>query len=141
MQQLLPALLFDRSNGSFSNTILEVGVDSTVGKSLFLSCAVVDECIVGETAIVCMIVIDADVVIGGELLECMFCLDGFVAAEVLHEMDIAEAREVVDEDGCCLVSLFGERSFELSDESRLCGDHLVDRDDLSWSGCLENLLA
>ena len=118
-----------------------MGVDSTVGKSLFLACAVVDECIVGKTAIVCMIVIDADVVVGSELLKCMFCLDGFVTAEVLHEMDIAEAREVVDEDGCCLVSLFGQRSLELGDESRLCGDHLVDRDDLSWSGCLENLFA
>ena len=52
MKQYFAPLLGDGSNGSFCNTILEMGVDATVGKSLFLCVAVIDEGIVCKSAVV-----------------------------------------------------------------------------------------
>ena len=42
--------------------------------------AVVDEGIVGEAAIVCMIVFNFDEVVGSELFECKLGLDGFITS-------------------------------------------------------------
>ena len=83
-----------------------MGVDTTVGKSLFLCIAVVDEGVVCKPAIVGVVVVNSDVVVCRKLFKCMFCLDCFVAAAVVHHVHVAEAGEMVHEDGGCLVSLF-----------------------------------
>ena len=106
MKQYFAPLLGDGSNGSFCNTILEMGVDATVSKSLFLCVAVVDEGVVCKSAVVCVIVVDSDVEICCQLLERMFGFDCLVAAAVVHHVHVAEAGEMVHEDGGCLVSLF-----------------------------------
>ena len=97
-----------------------MGVDITVGKSLFLCIAVVDEGVVCKPAIVGVVVVNSDVVVCRKLFECMFCLDCFVAAAIVHHVHVAEAREVVDEDGDCFVSLLCQQTLELSNESWLC---------------------
>ena len=79
--------------------------------------------------------------IGGELLEGLFCLDGLGAGGAGHEVNVSKAREVVDEDGGRLITLCCQFAFELGDKTWLHGDELVHGDNLFWSGCRENLLA
>ena len=59
--------------------LCEVGIDATIGESLLLGGAVVNEGIVGEVAIDCMVVLDIDKMVCPKLLESKFGLDGFIA--------------------------------------------------------------
>ncbi len=79
MEQLLSSILRDSSDGSFSQSVLEMGIDPTVGESLLPCGTVVDEGIVGEAAVVGVVVFNIDKMVGGELFECEFGLDGFIA--------------------------------------------------------------
>jgi hypothetical protein len=49
---LLSSTPHDVVDGSFCHTILEMGIDATVGESLLLLRAVVDKDIVGKAAVV-----------------------------------------------------------------------------------------
>ncbi len=77
MQEFLPPNLGDVSDGSFSQAILKMGIDPTVGELLLPLGAMVDECIVGEAIIVGMAVFDNDKMVGGKLFKSLFCLDCF----------------------------------------------------------------
>ncbi len=99
MQELHPSNFGDVSDGSFSQAVLEVGIDPTVGESLLPLGAVVDECIVGKASIVGMVVFLGDKMVGGELFESLFCLDCLIAGHACHHVDVAEAGEVVHKDG------------------------------------------
>ena len=79
MEQLLSSILHDSSDGSFSQSVLEMGIDPTIGESLLPCGAVVDEGIVGEAAVVGVVVLDGDKMVGGKLFECKFGVDGFIA--------------------------------------------------------------
>ena len=79
MQKLFSPYFGDVSDGSFSQAVLEVGIDPTVGESLLPLKAVADEHIVSEAAIVGMVVLDGDKMIGGKLFESLLCLDCFIA--------------------------------------------------------------
>ena len=125
MQELLPSNFSDISDGSFSQAVLEVGIDPTVGESLLPLGAMVDVRIVGEAAIVSVVVFNGDKMVGNELFESLLCLDCFIAGHVCHHVDVAEAGEVVNKNGCCLVALDGPLAFELGDTTWLCGNHLV----------------
>ncbi len=61
--------------------------------------------IVSKAAIVGMVVFDGDKMVGGALFESLLCLDCFIAGHVCHHVDVVEAGEVVNKDGCCLVAL------------------------------------
>ncbi len=104
MQELFPSYLSDISDGSFSQAVLEVGIDPTVGESLLPLGAMVDERIVGEASIVSVVVFNGDKMVGGELFESLLCLDCFIAGHAHHHVDVAEAEEVVDKNGCCLAA-------------------------------------
>ncbi len=56
-------------------------------------------------------------------------------------MDKAKAREVVHEDGHCLVSFLGEPSFQLHEETNMGRDHVVDGHSLPWLGCNKDLVS
>ena len=79
MEQLLPSAFSYVSDGSLCQSVLEVGIDPAIGESLLPFGAVVDEGIVGEAAIVGVVVFNVDVLVGGELFECEFGLDSFIA--------------------------------------------------------------
>ena len=96
MQELLPPNFGNVSDGSFSQAILEMGIDPTVGESLLLLGAMVDERIVGEASIVGMVVFNGDKMVGGKLFESLLCLDCFITGHVCHHVDVAEAGEVVN---------------------------------------------
>ena len=125
MQELLPSNFGDVSDGSFSQAILEVGIDPTIGESLLPLGAMVDERIVGEACAIGVVVFNGDKMVGSKLLESLLCLDCFIAGNACHHVDVAEAGEVVDKNGCCLVALDGQLAFELGDKAWLCGNHLV----------------
>ncbi len=80
----------------------------------------VDERIVGEASIVGVVVFNGDKMVGGKLFKSLLCLDCFIAGHVLHRVDVAGAREVVNKNGCCLVLLDGQRDFELGHKTWLC---------------------
>jgi hypothetical protein len=79
MKQLLPSVFRNSSDGSFSQSVLEMGINPTVGESLLPCGTVVDEGIVGEAAVVGVVVLNIDKMVGGELFEGEFGLDGFIA--------------------------------------------------------------
>ena len=79
MEQLLSSAFSDVPDGSLRQAVLEVGIDPTIGESLLPRGAVVNEGVVGEAAIVGVIMFDVDEMVGGELFECEFGLDGFIA--------------------------------------------------------------
>ena len=79
MEQLLSSAFSDVSDGSFCQSVLEVGIDPAIGELLLPLGTVVDEGVVGEAAIVGVIMLDVDKMVGGELFECEFGLDGFIA--------------------------------------------------------------
>jgi hypothetical protein len=56
----------------------------------------------------CNVMFDCDAMFSSKLLKCLFCFHHFDARQVLHEMDKAETREVVHEDGCGMVPLGGK---------------------------------
>ena len=87
-----------------------------------------------------MVVLDGDAVLGSEAFECQFCLDGLVRREVLHQMDVAEAGEMIHEDGGCAVTLASELSLHLSEETLLRRYHVVDAHAFSGFCCHEDLV-
>ena len=56
----------------------------------------------------------------GTLGSSLLCLDCFIAGHACHHVDIVEAGEVVNKDGCCLVALNGQLAFELGNKTSLC---------------------
>ncbi len=56
----------------FSNSILEMGVDTTGGETLTAVVAGLLKSVVIEVSIVAMLVLDVDAVLGGECLKCAF---------------------------------------------------------------------
>ena len=91
MQQHRPSCLSDVSVGSLSDAILEVSVDATEAKCLLLLLARCFECVVGKSAIVCMICFDAYAVIACKSLEGSLGINCFLRSEVSHQMDIAQS--------------------------------------------------
>ena len=91
MQKLFSSYLGDISDGSFSQTVLEVGIDNTVGESLLPLGAMVDECIVGKVAIVDMVVFNGDKMGHRKLFKSLLFLDCFIAGHAVHHVDVAEA--------------------------------------------------
>jgi hypothetical protein len=57
---LISSAFGDVTDGSLSQTILEVSVYATIGESLFPGGAVVDEGVFGKLDVVCMVVFNVD---------------------------------------------------------------------------------
>jgi hypothetical protein len=111
--------LRDVSDGSFSNAVLEMGVDAAVTYCLLMLLAVLLECVVGESAVVCMIVLDGNAMVCCESLERLLSFDGLLRRHACHEMNVTQSRVVIDEDGGCGVPLGSEAAFELGYEAHL----------------------
>jgi hypothetical protein len=79
MEQLLPSASSNVSDGSLCQSVLEVGIDPTIGESLLPLRAVVNEGVVGEASVVCMVVFNIYEMVCRELFESEFGLDGFIA--------------------------------------------------------------
>jgi hypothetical protein len=69
MKQLFPSTFGDVSDGSFGQAIMEVSAYATIGESLLPGGAMVDEDVVCKLAVVCIVVLDLDEVVGGELFK------------------------------------------------------------------------
>jgi hypothetical protein len=78
MQQHRASRLRDVSDGSFSNAILEVGVDAAVRNCLLVLFAMILEGVVCESAVVCVIVLDGHAVICCESLESPLGMNCFL---------------------------------------------------------------
>ncbi len=111
MQDLLLGALREVPDGTLGDSILEMHIDPAEGELLLVLVACLLECIVCKLTIVAMVVCDGYAVLGGESLECFLCFYRFVGQQVLHQMDVSKAGEMVDEDGCGTVPLGGEFAF------------------------------
>ncbi len=118
-----------------------MGVDAAEGELLVALLAGLLEVVVGKAAIVAMVVADGDAMLGSELLKRSLGLDLFFRTQILHEMDKAKVREVVQEDGRCLVSFLGEPSFQLRKETNMGRDHVVNGHALPRLGCDKDLVS
>ena len=79
MKKLLSGLLLDISDGSFSNPILEVSIDSIICDVLSVLIIVGLEGILGKLFIVTMVLLDSDTLLGSPAFEGNFgfhCLLG-----------------------------------------------------------------
>ena len=72
-----------------------------------------------------MVVFNGYEMVGRKLFKSLFCLDSFIVGGACHHVNVAEAGEVVNKDGGCLVALGGEHAFELGHKTWLCRNHLV----------------
>ena len=104
MKQLLPCMVLEVPCGPLSNAILKMGIDIAVADVLIVGFTMVNECVVSKLAIVCMVLLDIDAMMGCKFFERDFCMHFFFQQEGLLEMEIVQAREVVDKDGGGLVS-------------------------------------
>ena len=76
--------------------------------------------------VVSVVVVDANTVLGGELLKSVLggdSLDGGIIDLVVHK---TQSGVMVDKDGLASVALLGEFPFQLGKESHFGRYHLVD---------------
>ena len=116
-----------------------MGINTTIGELLLPLIAMCNESVVCEASIVGMIVFNGDMVVDCELLECQFCLEGFVAWQICHHMYVSKSWKMINEDGGCLVTLIDQLALELRYETWLCWDHLINGNNLPWLGRLEHM--
>jgi hypothetical protein len=68
-----------------------------------------------------MVVGDLDPMIGGKVFKGVLGLECLVRSKIgCHEVDVLEAREIVNKDGGILVASLGETALGLAKEARLC---------------------
>ncbi len=113
MEQLFPHAFQEVPDGSLSDTILKVGIDSTEGELLPCVMACLLEGVVVEASVVAVIMQDLDSVFCSVLLEGELGGKCFVGLVVDLEVDKLEVAEVVDKDGGTLVVLLGKFAFQL----------------------------
>ncbi len=63
------------ADGAFCDSILEMGIDAAEGELLVALLAGLLEGVVGKAAIVAMVVVDGDAMLGSKLLKCSLGLD------------------------------------------------------------------
>ncbi len=121
MEELLLGTLGEVANGLLGDAILEVGVNPAKGELLTLGFTGFAEHTVSKATIVAMVVLNAHAVLGGKLLEGMFCINGLGGGQVAHHevVDKLEAGVVVHEDSCIPVAGLAECSFCLPVKSWL----------------------
>jgi hypothetical protein len=95
MEELLPRALADVADSLLCNAILEVGIDTTKGKSLSLCTATLLECIVRKASIFAVVVKDVDAMLLGEVLKHAHSIHRLFRGEHGHQMDVLELRVVV----------------------------------------------
>ena len=121
MQQHLAGSLLQISDPLLCDTILEVSVDATVRYGLASLGNIVNECIVGESSIVAMVMLDLDVMRTGIGFEGSFGSQSLVGSQSSLEIDVAESGIMIYEDRRCAVSLLRKASLQLGDESGRIG--------------------
>jgi hypothetical protein len=84
------------------------GIYAAEGKLLPSLVARLLESTVMELSVVSMVMLDADTMVGGKLLKCLFGGDGLDGGIVDLKMDKLQWGVVIHEDGGTPVSLFGE---------------------------------
>ena len=87
MEELLSCHVLQVSDGSLSDAVLEVGINSAKSESLSLPLARCFECVVGKPSIVGMVVEDGDAMITSVLLESQLCIDCFLRRQIAHQMN------------------------------------------------------
>ncbi len=73
--------------------------------------AVGSKSVVCKANVVAVIMLDRYAVVQSKLFECLFCANGFIVREVTHEVDVPNAREVVNKNGGGGETLLGKFSF------------------------------
>ncbi len=90
MEELLLCTLAKVPDGFFCNAVLEVGVDPTKGEPLPLGAAAVLEGVVCKLSIAAVVVEDADDVLLGKVLKCLFGFHRLFGGKLGHEEDVLE---------------------------------------------------
>ncbi len=112
-------IVLDIMDGPLCNSILKMNIDATVRDELLVCLIVRDEIIISKMAIVTVVLLNVDRVSCRKFLKCFLAFNDFSRAKSLVEMDISQAREVVNKYGGCFASISSQPSFELSNKSIL----------------------
>eukprot|EP00957_Ditylum_brightwellii_P065699 4983408-Ditylum_brightwellii.AAC.1 len=89
--------LAPKGNGldcAFSNAVLVVCPNTTEGKALRVQSTIRLKSSRLEDAIVCVIVFDADVKLGGKALKCLFCIESVGASMICKGSAAAKFRRL-----------------------------------------------
>ena len=105
------------SSKFLSDSVLPMGIHSTVRNGLAASTNVCHPHVVHETSVVGMIVFDRGPVGSCEVFEGNFRFECLCTGVGTLEMNVAEAAVMVHEDRCILVPLGGKCSLELANET------------------------
>ncbi len=94
------------------NSILKMCIDATVRDELLIFRSVGNESIISETAIVTVVLLNADRVLCYKFLTCPPGFNGFSKRKSLVEINIAKVGEVIKKYGSCLGLLSHQASFK-----------------------------
>lgn len=98
MQELNMSGFLKVLNSLFSNTVLEVSIDATKGNGLLAVFDTIEKQVIGEAAIISMVVLNADAQRLGAGLKGFLGLKGLCRCDHLLEMHMGEVQAVVNED-------------------------------------------
>ena len=117
MEEHCSCLLDDVSDSFLHFAILVMRSDTTErdGLSLFLD-MFSEEC-VSKPAIVCMIMLDGDIMAGCKTFEGFLGFDCLFGSVAWSHMDKGEVRMMVHKDSCGVMPLSCEPTFDLSNET------------------------
>jgi len=73
-------VILEMFDSSFSDAVLEVGIDAGEGYHLSLIVTVIREGLFCESAIVCVVMFDCNSMQGGESFECLLCLQSLITS-------------------------------------------------------------
>ena len=73
-----------------------------------------------------MVVAYGDTMIIGKVLKAVFCLQSLQSGGLLHEVNVLDAREMVNKH-CCITALESEPALSLGNESQFGGLQLINR--------------
>jgi hypothetical protein len=118
-------------NAAFSDTILPMGIYSAVSDALVFLCESFLPRIVDESAIVCVVVANADAAIPSKEFKSIFGFKSFQGGGVLLQVNIADTAVVVHKDSGNAVATSSEATLQLGNKTNMARLHLINGDALT----------
>lgn len=87
-----------------------------------------------------MVVAHGDTMIISKMLKAALHVENLESGDLLHEINVLEVRETVNEHCCITAVLESKPTLGLGNESQISGLQLINRNHFTWLDGLQNLL-
>ena len=103
VKQLLLHLILEVPDCPLGNSAFEVCIHAAVTDVLAVAFTILNECIFGKVAIVSMVLLYLNAMVGNKFFECNLGLDCLIQQWSIMELHVLKVGEVVDKNGSGLV--------------------------------------